>query len=101
MDLILSSSIIINKESGKCNIFISMFNYRERGYRYAASATVNELQIYIKQAKTVTPAKMMLNILFKTYLHLLNQFKTMLCTLFKRSTLQCMLMSTTHISFKC
>ncbi|ETE72757.1 Claudin-15, partial [Ophiophagus hannah] len=30
---------------------------KEHGYRYAASRTVNEPQIYIKQVKTVTPAK--------------------------------------------
>ncbi|KAM6443203.1 claudin-15-like isoform 2-T3 [Liasis olivaceus] len=32
-------------------------NQRDHGYHYAASATVDEPQIYIKQAKTVTPAK--------------------------------------------
>ncbi|XP_025020228.1 claudin-15-like isoform X1 [Python bivittatus] len=32
-------------------------NQRDHGYHYAASATVDEPQIYIKQAKTVTSAK--------------------------------------------
>ncbi|XP_015671762.1 claudin-15-like [Protobothrops mucrosquamatus] len=32
-------------------------NQREHGYHYAASGTVNEPQVYIKQAKTVIPIK--------------------------------------------